>query len=134
LTAYYFSKINVPTKVKLKVKMHGRLKTSQCRSETELNAIQKKADSLSKTVLALLASKKREDYSDDALDLTTKILSSNPDFYSVWNYRREILCSRLPELSTFSHGHQRIVNNDLRDRDLKLSEDCIRKNPKSCKY
>lgn len=114
--------------------MHGRVKSSQTRSETELKAIQKKADSLSTTVLALLASKKREDFSDDALDLTTKILLSNPDFYSVWNYRREILCSRLPELSTFSHEQRRIVNNDLRDRDLKLSEDCIRKNPKSCEF
>jgi len=35
---------------------------------------------------------------DEALELTAKAIGQNPDLYSMWNYRREILEKRLPEL------------------------------------
>lgn len=31
------------------------------------------------------------DHSPDAFDLTTKVLDLNPEFYTIWNYRREIM-------------------------------------------
>ena len=34
---------------------------------------------------------KDEDYSSDAFALTSKLLSQNPEYYTVWNYRRRIL-------------------------------------------
>lgn len=35
--------------------------------------------------------KKNNDWSKDAFDLTTKLLQINPEFYTIWNYRRNIL-------------------------------------------
>ena len=35
--------------------------------------------------------KKSRDYTDDAFTLTTQVLNLNPEFYTIWNYRRDIL-------------------------------------------
>lgn len=35
--------------------------------------------------------KKAKDYSPEALKKTTELLDLNPEFYTVWNYRRHIL-------------------------------------------
>lgn len=35
--------------------------------------------------------KKNRDWSQEAFQLTTQILQLNPEFYTVWNYRRNIL-------------------------------------------
>lgn len=37
--------------------------------------------------------KKNQDWSLDALHLTSRLLQTNPEFYTVWNYRRIILLS-----------------------------------------
>lgn len=39
---------------------------------------------------ALLESKAKGIYNEEALANTTKLLSLNPEFYTIWNYRREI--------------------------------------------
>lgn len=121
--------------------MHGRKKSTQLPSETELTAVQKKTTQWSKTVASVLSQKKSSNYSTDALEFTAKVLRSHPDFYSVWNFRKEILLSMIVDLSDISNtlaaaGMQPklVDNDDFRDKELKLSEDCIRKNPKSCKY
>ena len=31
------------------------------------------------------------DYSKEALEMTTRLLKENPEYYTVWNYRRHIL-------------------------------------------
>lgn len=42
--------------------------------------------------------KKANDYSREALAKTNEILDLNPEFYTVWNYRRNILtCGFFPE-------------------------------------
>lgn len=43
----------------------------------------------------ILQRKKSKDYSEDAFKLTTKLLQVNPEFYTVWNYRRAILTQGL---------------------------------------
>lgn len=35
--------------------------------------------------------RKESIFDDEALQLTQQLLSSNPDFATLWNYRREIL-------------------------------------------
>jgi geranylgeranyl transferase type-2 subunit alpha len=35
--------------------------------------------------------RRANDYSKEAFDLTTALLKRNPEFYTVWNYRRRIL-------------------------------------------
>ena len=39
--------------------------------------------------------KKERDWSRDAFDLTTRLLQINPEFYTIWNYRRLILLNGL---------------------------------------
>ncbi|KAK9351456.1 hypothetical protein V1505DRAFT_373896 [Lipomyces doorenjongii] len=41
----------------------------------------------------VLSSRNNHDYTPDALSLTTTLLKQNPEYYTVWNYRREILSS-----------------------------------------
>ena len=113
--------------------MHGRKKLDKPPSESELTNLQRKTDLYSQTVTSVLTRKKLNDFSSESFELTAKVLKSNPDFYSIWNFRKEILISMLPELSTsVEDRHQRLSNDEIRDLELKMSEDCIRKNPKSC--
>jgi geranylgeranyl transferase type-2 subunit alpha len=42
-----------------------------------------------------LLQKKAKEYTREALDLTTKLLDLNPEFYTIWNYRRYILLNGL---------------------------------------
>ena len=37
----------------------------------------------------------QNDFSKEAFDLTTTLLKKNPEFYTVWNYRRRILLEGL---------------------------------------
>lgn len=39
--------------------------------------------------------KARKDYSQEAFELTNRILDFNPEFYTIWNYRRLILLEGL---------------------------------------
>jgi geranylgeranyl transferase type-2 subunit alpha len=115
------------------LEMHGRKKTLTVASDAELAAIQRKADSLSATVQTFFDFKKKGDKTDVALEFTAKLLKINPDFYSVWNYRKEILVfNKAALLAPAEDKSQLIVDNDLREKELKLSEDCITKSPKSC--
>ncbi|KAF8314235.1 rab-protein geranylgeranyltransferase [Clavulina sp. PMI_390] len=48
----------------------------------------------------LLAKKAAKDYSEDAFDQTTQLLTANPEFYTIWNYRRDILTEAVFPKST----------------------------------
>ena len=55
--------------------------------------------------------KRDSDYGKDAFDLTTRLLRINPEFYTVWNYRRNILLnglflSRYVLLELYAHLRQ----------------------------
>uniref|UniRef100_A0A3Q2GAD0 Geranylgeranyl transferase type-2 subunit alpha n=1 Tax=Cyprinodon variegatus TaxID=28743 RepID=A0A3Q2GAD0_CYPVA len=69
---------------------------------------------------------KRKDgvFDDEALQLTQQLLSSNPDFATLWNYRREILL------------HLETVRNQdevqkIYEAELSFLESCLKVNPKS---
>jgi hypothetical protein len=115
--------------------MHGRKKVAQSSDQT--TALQKKAQQLSATISSVLGKKTADDFSEDALELTGTVLRSLTDFYSVWNYRRRILASMNAELAAVGRVDDcgvvpKLVDPGLVGRELKLSEDSIRKNPKSC--
>jgi geranylgeranyl transferase type-2 subunit alpha len=46
-------------------------------------------------ILVLILQRSRDDFSKSAFDLTTTLLKKNPEFYTVWNYRRQILLKSL---------------------------------------
>lgn len=119
--------------------MHGRKKPTSPRSESETTALQKKTQQASGMIALVLGKKKANDMSEETLELTGKVLRSLTDFYSVWNFRRRILISMTPELALLESkgavGERdipvKLVNAELVRRELQLSEDGIRKNPKS---
>ncbi|WVQ84352.1 hypothetical protein IAT38_006504 [Cryptococcus sp. DSM 104549] len=47
----------------------------------------------------VLERKQAKDYSLDALQKTNQLLDLNPEFYTIWNYRRSILLALFPSLS-----------------------------------
>jgi geranylgeranyl transferase type-2 subunit alpha len=111
--------------------MHGRKKPDQPRSATEVSTLQQKADLLLKSFSMVLDRRIRRDHSEESLELASRVLRTNPDFYTAWNFRRDIL------VDTFGFPKnkcsERLSSLEISSRELKLTEDCIRKNPKSCK-
>jgi len=105
--------------------MHGRKKTARAPSEEEVELQRSKAETYSKLSAAVLTMRRESGSGtidrQSALDLTGKMIAMNPDFYSLWNIRREILCpsadSRMETLNA--------------KQELLLSFEAILKNPKS---
>lgn len=90
----------------------------------------------------LLARRKANDQSPDTFELLGKMLRSNPDFYTLWNYRKEILIStcsnsNIPLTTAIEHkgDYQYAVplsqGSSLLEVELSLTAECIKKNPKS---
>ncbi|GAA6003834.1 hypothetical protein JCM10207_006429 [Rhodosporidiobolus poonsookiae] len=66
-----------------------------------------------------------KDYTQEALDLTTKILSLNPEFQTGWGIRRRILLDGLLK-DADAETKQRILENDLQ-----LTNASLKLNPKN---
>ncbi|AFR98607.2 geranylgeranyl transferase type-2 subunit alpha [Cryptococcus neoformans C23] len=47
----------------------------------------------------VLTRKSAKEYSEEALGKTTQLLDLNPEFYTIWNYRRDILLYLFPALA-----------------------------------
>ncbi|KAL1730257.1 hypothetical protein EV714DRAFT_250478 [Schizophyllum commune] len=73
---------------------------------------------------AVMSKKRAREISQEAFDLTTKMLENNPEFYSVWNYRRDIMTKGL-----FSQTTKEGIN-DLLSTDLALTTAALRAHPK----
>ncbi|KAI0737062.1 rab-protein geranylgeranyltransferase, partial [Irpex lacteus] len=72
----------------------------------------------------ILARVKEEDYSREAFDLTTRMLRINPEFYTVWNYRKTILLKEIFPKST----PQQI--NEALGEDLDMTTAFLKQHPK----
>ena len=59
-----------------------------------------------------------------SLAITGQLVSVNPDFYTIWNFRREILVCLKSEEN--DESFDKICRNELQ-----LTENCLRVNPKS---
>lgn len=116
--------------------MHNRKKLDRPPSEAEIAALQKKTQTYGSLVSIIFARRKQQDNSQDTLDLIGKLLRNNPDFYSLWNFRREVLFNMNPSLqeATAENKYSGDNANNIRDEEMNLSADGIRRNPKSCKY
>uniref|UniRef100_A0A665VDD2 Geranylgeranyl transferase type-2 subunit alpha n=1 Tax=Echeneis naucrates TaxID=173247 RepID=A0A665VDD2_ECHNA len=100
---------------------HGRVKIKSTAQQEE----EKRKEREKKLKIYIAArdacfSKRKEGICDDeALQLTQQLLSSNPDFATLWNYRREILMHLEDEV-------QKIY-----EAELSFLESCLKVNPKS---
>ncbi|KAI5124339.1 hypothetical protein M0805_008946 [Coniferiporia weirii] len=106
--------------------MHG-VKRTQLSVEA-IAARKKKEEAKLKEYLELndivLARKKNKDWSLEALNLTTRLLTMNPEFYTVWNYRRDIFTNGI-----FTECTPNDIN-DILNTDLELTETFLKRHPK----
>ena len=63
----------------------------------ERNKIRAKLTKFRSLAGALLSKKKKGVYTEKALQYTTMMLKRQPDFHTIWNYRRDILNSLLSD-------------------------------------
>ncbi|CAK5279370.1 unnamed protein product, partial [Mycena citricolor] len=72
----------------------------------------------------ILGKRDAGDLSREAFDLTTRILQMNPEFYTVWNYRRNILLGNIFPSST------PVQTNDLLTEELSMTTVALKLHPK----
>ncbi|XP_063057075.1 geranylgeranyl transferase type-2 subunit alpha [Engraulis encrasicolus] len=106
--------------------MHGRvkLKSTAQQEEEKRKEREKKLKVYVATRDACFNKRKEGAMDDEALQLTQQLLSANPDFATLWNYRREILT----HLETVKEQEE--VQKKY-DAELSFLETCLRVNPKS---
>ncbi|GAB0098222.1 Geranylgeranyl transferase type-2 subunit alpha [Sergentomyia squamirostris] len=106
--------------------MHGRLKVRT----TEEEAARKKLEQDEKMkayrgAMERIREKREQGELDrEMLDITRKLLSSNPDIYTLWNVRKE--CFEELRLAVNEEEMK-----DLHQADLLFTEQCLQVNPKS---
>ncbi|KAI9207979.1 uncharacterized protein BJ171DRAFT_455956 [Polychytrium aggregatum] len=110
--------------------MHGRKRQAKVAGQSEevlAKARAKEQEGIREFLrLTQAAHEKRssKEYDEQAFGITTTILDSSPDFYTIWNIRREILNHWLGPMT--EEEQQDIMNKELQFSDLS-----IRKAPKS---
>lgn len=115
--------------------MHNRKKLDRPPSDAEIAALQKKSQTYSALVNICFDRRKAGEHTEDTLHLVSKMLKNNPDFYSLWNFRREVLFSMNADLEEANQNSKYGAENAnaLRDQEMALSAEGIQRNPKSCK-
>uniref|UniRef100_I3J433 Geranylgeranyl transferase type-2 subunit alpha n=1 Tax=Oreochromis niloticus TaxID=8128 RepID=I3J433_ORENI len=99
---------------------HGRvkIKTTAQQEEEKRKEREKKLKIYVAARDACFSKRNEGIWDDEALQLTQQLLSSNPDFATLWNYRREILL------------HLETVKL-IYEAELSFTESCLKVNPKS---
>ena len=116
--------------------MHGRVKKEKPPTNDEIENDRKKSAMYNKLLNIVFSCRQKHEMNEPVLDLTTKILKLNPDVYTVWNFRREIIL-RLHSGSVGVSADvpaERIPFSRAKDivaAELNLSTEAIKKNSKS---
>uniref|UniRef100_X2A7L7 Geranylgeranyl transferase type-2 subunit alpha n=1 Tax=Capitella teleta TaxID=283909 RepID=X2A7L7_CAPTE len=105
---------------------HGRIKVKTTAEQQEAKRIEreKKLKIYQGATKTAFEKRKNREYDHEALEVTGNILAANPDFYTLWNFRREILThikSNWEEENVFKTF----------DGELYFLEQCLKVNPKS---
>ncbi|KAG8003441.1 Geranylgeranyl transferase type-2 subunit alpha, partial [Nibea albiflora] len=105
---------------------HGRVKIkSTAQQEEEKRKEREKKLKIYVAARDACFSKRKEGiWDDEALQLTQQLLSSNPDFATLWNYRREILM----HIETVKDEDEM---QKVYEAELSFLESCLKVNPKS---
>ncbi|XP_033821408.1 geranylgeranyl transferase type-2 subunit alpha [Periophthalmus magnuspinnatus] len=106
--------------------MHGRVKvkTTAQQEEEKKKEREKKLKIYVAARDACFAKRKEGIKDEEALELTQQLLSSNPDFATLWNQRREILM----HLETIKDEDEM---QKIYESELHFLESCLKVNPKS---
>ncbi|KAJ3508676.1 hypothetical protein NLJ89_g5629 [Agrocybe chaxingu] len=109
----------------LQPRQHNVKRTRQTAEEREARKRKEQAKIEEFTNLSqMVLSKADGDWSQDAFNLTTRLLQVNPEFYTIWNYRREILIN-----GTFVKSSPDEVKSVLTD-ELAMTMSALRAHPK----
>uniref|UniRef100_A0A3Q4GHR3 Geranylgeranyl transferase type-2 subunit alpha n=1 Tax=Neolamprologus brichardi TaxID=32507 RepID=A0A3Q4GHR3_NEOBR len=105
---------------------HGRvkIKTTAQQEEEKRKEREKKLKIYVAARDACFSKRNEGIWDDEALQLTQQLLSSNPDFATLWNYRREILM----HLETVKDKDE---VQKIYEAELLFTESCLKVNPKS---
>lgn len=106
--------------------MHGRLKikTSAEQQAEKQKEREKKLLLFQASYKKATAKRESQEFDDEALSIVSGLLLANPDLYTLWNFRKEILLQM---------RHQRSTDDfqaHCQD-EITLTEACLRMNPKS---
>uniref|UniRef100_A0A8C2DK42 Geranylgeranyl transferase type-2 subunit alpha n=1 Tax=Cyprinus carpio TaxID=7962 RepID=A0A8C2DK42_CYPCA len=105
---------------------HGRvkIKSTAQQEEEKRKEKEKKLKAFVSARDAVLKKRSAGEHDEEALQLTRQLLSSNPDFATLWNYRREVLL----HLETLREKDE---VQKLYESELHFIEACLKVNPKS---
>ncbi|KYO40687.1 geranylgeranyl transferase type-2 subunit alpha [Alligator mississippiensis] len=106
--------------------MHGRLKVKTTEEQAEAKRLEreKKLHQYKATTEAIFEKRRLGQLDKEGLELTSQILGANPDFATLWNFRREI----------FLHLEEEGSPEEMQalcQGELGFLESCLRVNPKS---
>ncbi|KAG9007119.1 Rab geranylgeranyltransferase [Tulasnella sp. 427] len=105
---------------------HGVRRTRQ--SPQDIEARRQKEASKIQEYLDLyndvMSKKTAKEWSQEAFDLTTQLLRANPEIYTIWNYRRDILTN-----GVFTSKTPNEINHILAS-ELQLTLSALRQHPK----
>ncbi|RXN02775.1 geranylgeranyl transferase type-2 subunit alpha [Labeo rohita] len=106
--------------------MHGRvkIKSTAQQEEEKRKEREKKLKAFVSARDAVLKKRSAGEHDEEALQLSQQLLSSNPDFATLWNYRREVLL----HLETL---REKDDVQKLYESELHFIEACLKVNPKS---
>ena len=107
--------------------MHGVTKTEYQAKRTEAHQRERalKAAKYSKVIAAIRQRRAQKLHDAESLGLTSKILELNPEFYTLWNFRKEIL------LQMFAAAAEASQRQALNAEELRLTLTAIKRQPKS---
>ncbi|XP_062502519.1 geranylgeranyl transferase type-2 subunit alpha-like [Corticium candelabrum] len=105
--------------------MHGRVKvkTTEEQAEAKKKERQQKLKKFEELTNTIYRKRGTGELDSDMLQLTQHVLSANPDYYTLWNIRRETM-DKLVQANSADVG-------ELYGRELRFLESCLQVNPKS---
>lgn len=114
--------------------MHGRKKSDLPQTKEEKDAVQAKISNYMKVIGAIRHKRAAGEMDEEYKGLLGKLLRLHPDFYSMWNFRKEAVLQEIGRIgedrSNSSEGRDKALGA-VYEEELALSVDCIKRNPKS---
>ncbi|XP_056648725.1 geranylgeranyl transferase type-2 subunit alpha [Diorhabda sublineata] len=112
--------------------MHGRLKvrTSEEQKALKQKEQQKKLAAYHMGMHKILSTRKSDSYDPESLQISCQILIANPDVYTLWNYRKEIILMEIEaSKKDENEGEDKLIK--FLENEIKFTEQCLPANPKS---
>ncbi|XP_071508006.1 geranylgeranyl transferase type-2 subunit alpha-like [Diadema antillarum] len=106
--------------------MHGRLKvkTTAEQQEAKRKEREKKLKLFTAGTNKVFEKRKNKEFDGEILEVSAQLLSANPDFYTLWNVRKETL-------EAFQQTKSEDEMQEIFSKELGFIEACLRVNPKS---